>query len=173
MAFSFTATIRAFVAPKCRLSCSRGRWRGIVTELARRGQDSHESGVFLLGIEQAGCKKVLDSVFYDDLDPEAYETGVCVLQGDAFAKLWAICREKNLTVVADVHTHGGKAFQSGSDKTNPMVAREGHIAIILPDFARSPISLGRIGIYEYDGDHAWFDRGGVNAHRYFYIGLWG
>jgi len=173
MAFSLTAIIRAFVAPEHRLCCSSRTWRGIVGELERRGGRRHEAGVFLLGIDQAGRKQVREVVFYDDLDPKAYHTGVCVLHGDAFAKLWAICREKNLTVVADVHTHPGAAFQSSSDRTNPMVARPGHIAIIIPDFARWPIPLGRLGVYEYRGDHEWFDRGGGNADSYFYRGLWG
>jgi hypothetical protein len=173
MAFSLTAIIRAFVAPKHRLCCSSRTWRWIVGELERRGGGRHEAGVFLLGIDQAGRKQVREAVFYDDLDPRAYETGVCVLHGDAFAKLWALCREKNLTVVADVHTHPDAAFQSSSDRTNPMVARAGHIAIIVPNFARWPIPPDRLGIYEYRGDHEWFDRGGRNAEAYFYRGLWG
>ena len=70
------------------------------------------------------------------------------------------------------HTHPGAAFQSHSDRTNPMVAREGHIAIIVPDFARWPIPAGKLGVYEYVGDHAWHDQGGRAASRYFYRGFW-
>ena len=93
----------------------------------------------MLGSDANGRREVPAAIYYDELDPEAYSTGVCVLHGDAFAKLWAECRKRKLTVVADVHTHGGAAYQSGSDKTNPMVARAGHIAIIVPDFAAWPI----------------------------------
>lgn len=173
MDFSLTATIRAFVAPSHRLSCSAGRWRQIVAELERRGGHRHEAGVFLLGVERAGRKRVLDTIFYDDLDPKAYETGICILRGDAFSKLWTVCRERCLTVVADVHTHGGVALQSASDKANPMVAQAGHIAMILPNFARWPIPPARLGIYEYRGNHTWFDRGANAAPGYFYAGLWG
>ena len=31
-------------------------------------------------------------VFYDDLDANAYSTGVCVLYANAFERLWGICR---------------------------------------------------------------------------------
>ena len=64
----------------------------------------------------------------------AYASGVCILRGGAFAKLWSMCREKKLTVAADVHTHPAGAAQSSSDRTNPMISRDGHIAIIVPRF---------------------------------------
>lgn len=155
-----------------RLRCSSRLWRRIIAELERRGEHRHEAGAFLLGVSDGTRKEVREAVFYDDLDPQAYASGVCVLHGDAFARLWSLCREKNLTVVADAHTHPDAAFQSDADRTNPMVAREGHIAIIVPDFARWPIRRGALGVYEYVGDHAWHNRGGRNAPRYFYRGFW-
>jgi proteasome lid subunit RPN8/RPN11 len=145
-------------------------WNQILAELARRGEGCHEAGVFLLGVERGGSREVQDVVFYDDLDPEAYVTGVCVLHGDAFAKLWATCREKKMTVVADAHTHPGEAFQSSSDKTNPMVARPGHIAIIIPNYARQPIRSRQFHIYEYCGQHEWIDRSPAKAPGFFYTG---
>jgi hypothetical protein len=172
MSFSIKATIRAFVAPKHRLSCGPQIWRGLISELERRGRRRHESGVFLLGVERGDRREVREVVFYDDLDPLAYDTGVCVLHGDAFAKLWEICRNRRLTVVADAHTHPGTALQSGSDKANPMVARPRHIAIIVPEFARWPIRHGGLGIYEYCGDHSWIDRNELRAPGYFYTGFW-
>jgi hypothetical protein len=171
MGFSLKAIIRAFAAPDCRLRCSPQLWRGIVSELERRGEARHEAGVFLLGVDDAEQKEVRQAVYYDDLDPHAYDSGVCVLHGDAFARLWSLCREKNLTVVADAHTHPGAAYQSQSDRTNPMVARAGHIAIIVPEFARWPIRPGELGVYEYAGDHVWHDRRSAAA-RYFYRGFW-
>jgi hypothetical protein len=172
MSFFTKATIRAYAAPEHRLSCRHRMWRDVVAELERRGHRRHEAGVFLLGVEYCERREVRDVIFYDDLDPQAYATGVCVLHGDAFAKLWAICRTKKLTVVADAHTHPDEAFQSSSDKANPMVARSGHIAIIIPDFARRPIRAGHLGIYEYCGQHEWMDRSPLKAPGYFYTGLW-
>jgi hypothetical protein len=172
MSFSIKAIIRAFAAPGHRLRCPNRMWRQIVGELERRGRRRHEAGAFLLGVERDGQREVREAVFYDDLDPQAYATGVCILHGDAFAKLWAICRAKKLTVVADAHTHPGAASQSSSDKANPMIARSGHIAIIIPEFARWPIRAGQLGIYEYCGQHDWIDRNPAKAPGYFYTGLW-
>lgn len=167
------ATIRAWWAPKHRLSCPPQRWRDIVQHLDERGARRHEAGAFLLGtIADDGRRAVTDVVYYDELDPAAYDSGVCILHGDSFAKLWAICRERGFSVVADVHTHPGSGGQSFSDKTNPMVARTGHIALIVPDFARWPIARDRMGIYEYCGEHAWIDRSPRYAPHFFYTGFW-
>jgi hypothetical protein len=172
MNFSIKAIIRALVAPRHRLICSARMWRQILAELERRGENSHESGVFLLGVEHEGRREVLDAIYYDELDPDAYSSGVCVLHGDAFAKLWARCRQRNLTVVADAHTHPVEAFQSSSDRANPMVAQVGHIAIIIPNFARPPVQPRRLQIYEYCGQHEWIDRSPARAQGYFYTGIW-
>jgi hypothetical protein len=172
MSFSIKATIRAFVAPDHTLNCPGGLWRQVLSELERRTEKRHESGVFLLGILNGRRREVRDVVYYDDLDPAAYASGVCVLHGDAFAKLWTLCRSRNLTVVADAHTHPEEAFQSSSDRTNPMVAREGHIAIIIPNFAKPPVRLQDLGIYEYKGQHQWSDRRQTKAPTYLYTGFW-
>ena len=172
MIFSIKAIIRAFVAPEHRISCPAALWNSVVHELDRLGERRHEAGVFLLGRARGERREVSQVVFYDELDPLAYSTDVCVLHGPAFAKLWALCREHQLTVVADVHTHGGRAIQSKSDRTNPMVARAGHIGIILPNFAVSPISWDEVGIYEYRGDHHWHDRSHRFSPGFFYTGLW-
>ena len=172
MTFSMKAIIRAFWAPECRINCATSYWRFVIGELDRRGARRHEAGAFLLGYVKNGIREVQSAVFYDELDPSAYDSGVCILHGDAFAKLWAICRAKGLTVVADAHTHSGCGFQSIADKTNPMVAREGHIAIIVPDFARWPINQRRLGIYEYRGKHEWTDRSPSRIRKFFYSGFW-
>ncbi len=171
MTYSIRRTIRAFVAPSHRVNCPRHLWRWMLGELRRRGGRRTEAGAFLLGRDVDGRAEVSEIIFYDELDPKAYETGVCILHGDSFAKLWARCREGGLKVVADVHTHGGAAVQSESDRTNPMIARSGHIAIIIPNFAFAPIWRGQLGIYRYKGSHAWDDNSGAWL-SFLYYGLW-
>lgn len=172
MIFSLRTTIRAFAAPEHRISCPRQLWKSVLHQLDHRGERCHEAGVFLLGIDTGGRREVKDVVFYDDLDQSAYDTGVCVLDGNAFTKLWLLCRQRGLTVVADAHTHGGAAVQSWADQTNPMIARSGHIAIIVPNMARPPVSHAALGIYEYRGNHEWINRSGKDVRRFFYVGMW-
>lgn len=172
MNFSIRTIIRALLAPDHRISCSRDLWNRILRELERRTEGRHESGAFLLGRVVHGRREVADAIYYEELDPEAYSTGACVLRGDAFATLWRVCRERGLTVVADVHTHPGLAFQSHQDRTNPMVARLGHVAIIVPRYARGQVVHSELGIYEYRGEYEWNERSGKSGKAFFYIGYW-
>jgi hypothetical protein len=172
MISSIRATIRALLASDHRISCSESLWMSLLHELHGRGGEQHEAGAFLLGMKGKRRLEIKDAVFYDDLDPNAHDSGVCVLPGDAFAKLWKICRQRNLSVVADIHTHPGEARQSCSDRMNPMVANVGHIAIIVPHFARAPVTNGSLGIYEYRGSYQWDDFSDVSRRRYLYVGFW-
>lgn len=172
MNFSIRAIIRAFAARNHRINCAPDVWSKLTAELHRRGKGIHESGAFLLGSRDGEHRNVTDVVFYDDLDADAYRTGVCVLHADAFSKLWSICRVRGLTVVADIHTHPGAAFQSHSDRTNPMIAREGHIAIIAPNFAAPPVPWEQLGIFEYRGSHQWTDCSPHKRRGFLYSGFW-
>lgn len=172
MTFSIRMITRALLRRNRGICIAPTRWRGLVAELDRRGERRHEAGAFLLGKRDGDLRIVTDVVFYDELDPDAYLTGVCVLHASAFAALWAICRARGLTVVGDVHTHGGSAGQSEADRTNPMVARTGHTAIIMPDFAAGNPRKSRLGIFEYRGDHLWTNHSGSGARRFLHNDFW-
>jgi len=170
VSFSIRAIIRAFVAPEHRIRCSRKLWATVAAELYRRSEGRHESGCFLLGTKEGERRHAVEAVFYDELDPQAYSTGVCVLRGKSFARLWNICREKDLDVVADIHTHLRSAFQSEADRTNPMIAERGYVAMIAPNLG-SGVSPADLCVYEYLGGHRWTDHS-ARARRYFYVGSW-
>ena len=172
MNFSIPAIIRDLAAPEHKLTCPKRLWDRGMVELRRRGEGLHESGAFLLGLREGDRCTVHRFIYYDDLDPHCLDSGIVVLDGYAFGKLWAICREVALSVVADVHTHPGSSYQSTSDRNNPMIGVAGHIAIIVPNLARRPVKRPELGIYEYLGDHRWQSYRGQAAARFFYIGLW-
>jgi proteasome lid subunit RPN8/RPN11 len=175
MTFSIRTTIRDLVAPSHRLSCSRTLWRTGLRELRRRGGMCRESGAFLLGMRDGDRGRITDFVFYDDLDSQCLDTGIVVFDGTStgYGALWKRCREQGREVIADVHTHGGKARQSPQDRNHPMIAQPGHVALIIPDFAQQTVGASVLGIYEYLGEHCWKDYSGRNAGAFFYIGRWG
>ena len=175
MNFSLRASIRAFVAPDHRLSCASWLWQMGLQELARRGEGCHESGAFLLGLTHNGRHRVTRFAYYDDFDPHCLDTGIIVFDGQGYGPLWRLCETTGLRVIADVHTHGARlpARQSNADRDNPMIATQGHIALIIPGFACPPVQVDHIGAYEYLGAHCWRDYSGVAVRRFFYIGIWG
>jgi proteasome lid subunit RPN8/RPN11 len=151
---------------KWQLKFPRGIWLSCMEQLNRRGRGLHESGCFVLGTIAGEKRLATRCVYYDELDPAAYKSGVCMLDGNSFQKLWELCRAEGLSVVADIHTHERAAFQSEADRRNPMIARVGHIALIVPEFAEGAIWRHKLGLFRYLGDHRWSDFSGWQARKY-------
>lgn len=151
-----------------KLRCPRQVWIAGVKELARRTLgESRESGAYLLGRERPdGGKEILEFIFYDDVDPEALATGIVTIRQTALPRLWEICRARGFGVVADAHVHPYGYGQSESDSENPVMPRAGHIALILPNFARDKPRPGEIGMYEFLGNDAWAEHS-AKGSRFF------
>lgn len=175
MTFLIRRTIRALVAPEHALSCSTSCWMQGISELKRRGEGRRESGAFLLGTLSNTRRHIQRFVYFDDLLPNALDAGHIVFERRGYSKLWKLCRELRMQVVADVHTHPKQAFLSSVDCVNPMIPQAGHIAIVLPHFAQDSFdyhSRTNYGIYRYQGCNTWSDHSGADALKFFYIGRW-
>ena len=172
MNFSIAAIMRRRFAPRHELSCSWWLWWRLIRALRQRGRGaSRESGAFLIGRSEEGRRRIVDFVLYDDLDPHCLDTGIVRFDGRHFGALWALCKARALSVVADVHVHPGGAGQSNSDRAYPMISRAGHIALILPNFAAPPQSRAALGIYRYLGGKRWTTIARDERRAFFHIGL--
>ncbi|TFV57744.1 hypothetical protein E4P41_13880 [Geodermatophilus sp. DF01-2] len=58
-------------------------------------------------------------------------------------------------VLARVHTHPGAAYHSPVDDANMLIAHEGAISIVVPDFARDPVELTRCSVNELRHSTGW------------------
>lgn len=157
MAFSLATLARSLLGRRPELICAPALWRAGSAELARRTLGGRrESGAFLLG--RRGAPSTIEQfVYYDDIDPGALDSGIVIIDGRRLGRLWKLCRERDLDVVADVHVHPGSYRQSASDQANPIMPTAGHLALILPDYARGTNLPGRIGIHRYLGNRRWRD----------------
>ena len=140
-----------------RIKIPRLTWMSLVGELHRRGRGRWESGAFLLGTAADKDRRVARFVCYDDLDPEALETGIVMFHARGLSALWALCSEQGLEVLADVHTHPtSDVRQSSIDQEHPMLPVKGHVALILPRYGRtSKWSLSGVGMYVFQGGRRW------------------
>jgi proteasome lid subunit RPN8/RPN11 len=170
MASSIVTLARIAFGPAPEVVCAKKIWEAGVLELRRRSGGRRESGAFLLG-SKGPTRKIEEFVFYDDIDPGALSTGMVVIDGRALGGLWSHCRATGREVVADVHVHPGSYQQSDSDRSNPIMAELGHIAIILPHYARQATTPGGIGVYQYLGSRRWRDRS-REAPSPIHVGWW-
>lgn len=134
-----------------RLAMGANQLRTLLSELARRGQGQRESGAFLLTDRRhpAGAlpQPVTALAYYDDLDP-ACLTGGITFDARGYSALNAHCRLNSLRVVGDIHTHPGRYVQQSQiDATHPMVAIDGHVALIAPNFANGVTDVSEFGVH--------------------------
>ncbi|MCU1463246.1 MAG: hypothetical protein JWO37_3321 [Acidimicrobiales bacterium] len=161
-------TIWAFRGRRALLRVGRTPWRELVTELGRRGRGEKEAGAFLLGPRGGDGRTVTRVVYLDDLDPDCLTGGIS-FDGLAYSKLWDICDAEQLVVIGDIHTHPGiGVHQSSIDAENPMLASDGHVALIVPDLAMRPIAAHEVGVHRYDGN-GWTTWTGAAAARRLFI----
>jgi len=130
-------------------------WHELLEKLRERGGGVRESGAFLLGVGDGARRAARRIVLYDDLDPNCLNEGYVRFDGRHYGRLWEICAQESLSVVADVHTHPYGPGQSHSDKTHPMVSIPGHIALIVPHYAQGELSTADVGVYVYRGRYRW------------------
>ena len=115
-------------------------WLVMVAELGHRGGGKRESGAFLLGDRNGDPRTVTQAVYLDDLDPDCLTGGIS-FNGLAYSKLWDLCDARAKVVIGDIHTHPNNwVGQSAIDATNPMIAREGHVALIVPQYATRSVA---------------------------------
>lgn len=152
----FASKLRNLFRRRQTVTVDHQLWQQILIQLAARGRGERESGAFLLGETNGnGSRRVLDVIYYDDLD-SACLTGGISFNGAAYGRLWDQCVERGFAVVADVHTHPGSGVaQSSTDRAHPMIAQAGHIALIVPFFGQRTVSPAQVGVHEYLGDGEW------------------
>jgi proteasome lid subunit RPN8/RPN11 len=150
----------------------RRTWRSLLRELERRGAGVRESGAFLLGDTSHGSRVVVRVVYFDDLDPNCLK-GHIHMAGTAFSKLWDICENDRLRVLSDVHTHPGPLVaQSDIDAGSPAIARDGHVALVLPNLASGKIGTAAVGVHLYRGDNGWQSWFDQEASARLRVGRW-
>jgi hypothetical protein len=124
--------------------------------LAEVGRKKLESVVVWIGRLHEGEGEVLAAV-----RPRQYAyrwgEGVGVeIPGDAIAELISALPAGTL-VLARVHTHPGEAYHSDVDDLNLLIAHEGAISIVVPNFAAEPINLSCCSVNELQHGEGWVE----------------
>ncbi|WNO03997.1 Mov34/MPN/PAD-1 family protein [Rhodoferax mekongensis] len=137
-----------------KLEISKPLWQQLIRDLARTGMGVKESGAFLLG-NMEPSRVVTEYLLYSDIAPDSQHVNYVLLRGRHMAKVWDICELRKLRVVADIHTHPGVPIQSPSDRDNPIVSIAGHVALIVPNFAKGLVVPSSLGFHEFQGQGEW------------------
>jgi hypothetical protein len=62
--------------------------------------------------------------------------------------------ERGWYILAQLHTHGGRAFHSSTDDHYPISSQRGFLSIVVPNFGNDPPGRGW-AFYEHQGGGSW------------------
>jgi hypothetical protein len=84
----------------------------------------------------------------------------------ALFKLNQALSESKQQLIAQVHSHPGRAFHSDADDRYAIVTAEGGFSLVVPNFGDAPADLNKWAIYRLI-DSTWTELDGAEARRLF------
>lgn len=131
-------------------------WESTMKGLLQRSKGVRESACIWAGVRYETEWRVNDIIFLDDLKGTQKGRLFHSTPREASKKAFEILRGKGLQIIADVHTHPEKwVGLSPVDMQHPIEYRTGLLAIVIPHYARYPVTLNNLGVHEYLGSTKW------------------
>lgn len=135
---------------------STNLWNETIKGLAEHSQGLRESGCIWAGKRNELTWTVKEVLFLDDLPGVRRQHLYHRTPRIAINKLFELLREKDLQIIADLHTHPTDWVElSDTDKLHPIEYRIGLIAVIFPYFAQMKHKFNDLGVHEYLGNGEW------------------
>jgi len=124
--------------------------------LRNRGQGWHETACVWAGHRSGQEERVVEIIFLDDLPGvESFELQHRTSR-TATEILFEMLRQKQLSIIADVHTHPEDWVDlSRVDQAHPIEYRPGLTALVLPYYASREPSINATGVHIYCGKGRW------------------
>lgn len=96
--------------------------------------------------------------------------GVCVVvDGDALHQFNVETYRRGERLIAQVHTHPGRAYHSEMDDRYAVVTAPGGLSLVVPDFAVRPFDLRECAVYRLSTRGAWLEVAQREVGRLFSI----
>lgn len=121
-------------------------------ELRQWGKKRYEGLVLWIG-QLEGSRSIVQDILVPDA--EFWGGGVRLQQGDLL-KLVRELADRNLILLAQLHTHPGNFGHSFGDERSAISYRLGYVSIVVPNYARKEhADLRRCHVYLYEGNLRW------------------
>ena len=129
------------------------------------GRDGFE-GLGLWAGRQSGDTFTVEEAIIPEQKHIRTEDGVCVITGaEELHRLNVWLYRKGLSLIAQIHSHPGRAYHSDTDDRYAVAATVGCFSLVIPDFARGPFQIERLASYRLDVSGAWRGIGASQAAR--------
>ncbi len=137
----------------------------VVTHLRLAGRGGHEGLGLWVGRHEGARFQVTKAVVPRQIHRRTPD-GVCViLAADALHELNVWLFKEKLSLIAQIHSHPGRAYHSSTDDAYAIATTIGCVSIVVPDFARDDFDVGRAATYRLDGQAHWVGVPPAHARR--------
>ncbi|MDH5691227.1 MAG: Mov34/MPN/PAD-1 family protein [Candidatus Bathyarchaeota archaeon] len=136
--------------------------------LRRYGKQHYEGLLFWSGIQTASGDAFVTTCIYPRIT--SCSAGHARMDAIPGAEVVSETRRRGLIVLAQIHSHPGSAFHSGTDNCYPFVFSEGFFSIVVPYFGKKGMEpLWKCRIYRYGRDEKWHELVKKDIERTFLI----
>lgn len=136
--------------------------------LRQYGREGFEGLVLWLG-EKNSDSSIVTNVMVPPQTPIRSESGVGYLvSGDTMFELNKHLHERSLRLIAQIHSHPGRAYHSEMDDKYAIATKEGSYSIVVPDFAMGEANLHKWVVYQLRRGR-WIELGKKEVQRYFSV----
>ncbi len=126
--------------------------------LRKRGVTGHEALVLWAGRRMPGAHHVLgvEAILMPVQTAIRTADGIGLLvEGDELFRINVWLHQEKLTLVAQIHSHPGKAYHSDTDDQYAVVTTIGGLSLVAPNFARGPFALQHCAVYRLTSMQTW------------------
>lgn len=111
------------------------------------GQQSCEGVGFWAGTQEDETFDVRAAYIPRQLAGRSDDGVMVMIPGDELFRMNVWLHQQRLTLIAQVHSHPGRAYHSETDDDFAVMSRVGGLSIVVPDYARRPFSLAFAAVY--------------------------
>lgn len=98
------------------------------------------------------------------------DSGVCVaVDSEELFRLNVYLHDRELSLVAQLHSHPGRAYHSDTDNAFPIATTAGALSLVVPDFAKNPFSIHGCAVYRLGPDRRWVALAAHNAEELIHL----
>ncbi|CDX13994.1 conserved hypothetical protein [Mesorhizobium plurifarium] len=121
------------------------------------GRQGHEGMGLWVGVQQGQHFEITEAVIPAQRHIRT-DDGVCVMiPPEELHRLNVWLYKSGLKLVAQIHSHPGRAYHSTTDDAYAVATTVGCLSLVVPNFAREPFDLARIAAYRLDGKATWIE----------------
>lgn len=140
--------ITKIILPRC---CAQHA----IDALFDAGRRSVEGVALFAGVRDGDAFSIQQTIIPQQLAGSVEEGLLYVVKGDELHRISLELFDAGLQLIAQIHSHPGRAYHSETDDAYPIVTVLGGISIVVPDFARGGIDLQQWEVYRLHPNKEW------------------